>query len=49
MVLWAKQIAERRGVQIAIMALAWKLAHVLYALWKHETSYDPSRAARLAA
>lgn len=49
MVLWAKQIAERRGVQIAIMALARKLAHVLYALWKHETSYDPSRAARLAA
>lgn len=49
MVQWAKQIAERRGVHIAIMALARKLAHVLYALWKHETVYDPSRAARVAA
>jgi transposase len=49
MVQWAKQIADRRGPQVAIMALARKLAHVLYALWKHEQSYDPSRAARMAA
>jgi hypothetical protein len=49
MVLWARRIADRRGSQIAIMALARKLAHVLYALWKHQTSYDPSRAARLVA
>jgi hypothetical protein len=49
MVQWAKQIAERRGVHVAIMALARKLAHVLYALWKHQTSYDPSRAAQLTA
>jgi transposase len=49
MVQWARQIAERRGVQVAIMALARKLAHVLYALWKHEVSYDPARAARLIA
>lgn len=27
--------ADRRGAQVAIMALARKLAHVLYALWKH--------------
>lgn len=49
MVLWAKQIAARRGAQVAIMALARKLAHVLYALWKHEVFYEPSRAARLLA
>ena len=49
MVQWAKQIAERRGVHVAIMALARKLAHVLYAMWKHETMYDPCRAARQAA
>ena len=41
MVQWAKQIAERRGAQVAIMALARKLSHVLYALWKHQTTYDP--------
>jgi transposase len=49
MVQWAKQVAARRGAQVAIMALARKLAHVLYALWKHDTVYDPSRAARLVA
>ena len=48
MAAWAKQIAARRGPQVAIMALARKLAHVLYAMWKHETSYDPTRAARAA-
>jgi transposase len=45
MVQWAKQIAARRGAQVAITALARKLAHVLYALWKHETTYDPARSA----
>jgi transposase len=46
MVQWAKQVAARRGKQVAIMALARKLAHVLYALWKHGTTYDPARGAR---
>ena len=46
MVQWAKQIAERRGAQVAIMALARKLSQVLYALWKHQTTYDPARGAR---
>ena len=41
MALWAKQIAERRGAQVAIMALARKLAHVLYAIWKHEVAVRP--------
>lgn len=49
MVQWAKRIAARRGPQIAIMALARKLAHVLYAMWKHETIYDPTRAAQPVA
>jgi transposase len=46
MAVWAKQIAARRGPQVAIVALARKLAHVLYAMWKHEATYDPFRAAR---
>src|SRR5450759_635100 len=46
MVQWAKQVAARRGAQVAIMALARKLAHVLYAMWKHGTTYDPARGAR---
>lgn len=44
MVLWARQIAEKRGARIAIVALARKMASVLYAMWKHTTTYDPSRA-----
>jgi transposase len=48
MVQWAKRVAERRGVQVAIMALARKLSHVLYALWKHQTAYDPTRGAQRA-
>lgn len=49
MVQWAKQVAARRGIQVAIMALARKLAHVLYALWKHGTTYDSTRGARPVA
>jgi transposase len=49
MVQWAKQVAARRGAQVAIMALARKLTHILYALWKHESSYDPARGARPVA
>jgi transposase len=49
MVQWAKQVALRRGAQVAITALARKLAHVLYAMWKHGTSYDPARGAQPVA
>lgn len=48
-VLWARAIAEKRGTRIAIVALARKIATVLYAVWKHDTPYDPSRAARARA
>lgn len=45
-VLWARGIADKRGRRIAIVALARKLVTVLYAMWKHGSTYDPSRAAR---
>jgi transposase len=48
-VLWARTIAEKRGTRIAIVALARKLATVLYAIWKHDKPYDPSMAARARA
>lgn len=41
MVQWAQAIALRRGKRIAIVALARKLAGVLFALWRDETSYCP--------
>ena len=44
MVVWAKRIAARRGKRIAIIALARKLAMVMWAMWKSGTEYDPSKA-----
>lgn len=44
MVAWARTIAERRGKGIATVALARKLAGILYALWRHGGSYEPNRA-----
>ena len=44
LVTWARLLAERRGKRIAIVALARKMAFVLWAMWKNGESYDPSRA-----
>jgi transposase len=38
---WFEAIAERRGKRIAVVALARKLAGVLWALWRKDTVYDP--------
>jgi transposase len=49
MVMWARAIADKRGKRIAIVALARKLATVMWAMWKHGASYDPSRTSRRAS
>jgi len=41
LVLWAKAIAERRGKRTAIIAMARKLAGILYAMWRDATPYNP--------
>lgn len=41
MVKWATQVAERRGNAIAAVALARKLAGILYALWRDSSTYNP--------
>lgn len=38
---WAKTIAERRGTQKAIVALARKLARIMFAMWRDGRSYAP--------
>ena len=38
---WATKIAERRGNQIASVALARKLAGILFAIWRDRATYDP--------
>jgi transposase len=40
---WANELEKRRGKQIAITALARRLAGVMYALWRDGTRYQPSK------
>lgn len=47
--LWAKQIEERRGKFIATVAVARKLAGIMYALWRDGSSYELAHAARSSA
>jgi transposase len=49
MVQWARTIAERRGKYIAIVALARKLAGIMFALWRDGTTYRASRSAAKTA
>jgi transposase len=43
---WAKQIAERRSRPVAAVALARKLAGILFAIWRDGTTYEAKRGAR---
>jgi transposase len=39
MVLWSHQVEQRRGKRVAMVALARKMAGILYALWRDGTVY----------
>ena len=41
--LWAERLAARRGTGVAVVALARRLAGILFALWRDGTDYDPNR------
>lgn len=38
---WAKRIAERRGQRVAVVALARKLAGILFVMWRDGTNFEP--------
>jgi transposase len=40
---WALTIAMRRGKRIAIVALARRVARILYAMWRDERDFDANR------
>lgn len=40
---WALGIAARRGKRIAVVALARRLAGILYAMWRDQQSYDATQ------
>jgi transposase len=46
MVRWSLEVEKRRGKRIAVVALARKLAGILYAIWRDGTAYDPRRGAK---
>lgn len=45
MVLWATQVGARRGRLISAVALARKIAGILFAIWRDGSIYDPKRGA----
>ena len=45
--LWAHRIEQRRGRRTAIIALARKLAGILFALWRDGSVYASSRGAKM--
>jgi transposase len=40
---WTRAIAQRRGKRIAAVALARRLAGILYAMWRDGVPYDAQR------
>ena len=46
---WFHAVAERRGKKIAIVALARKMAGILYAMWRDQRPYDPQKAVAVLA
>jgi transposase len=45
---WAARIAQQRGRRVALVALARRLAGILYALWRDETEFGARRPRRAA-
>jgi transposase len=43
MVHWSHEVEKRRGKRVAIVALARKLAGILFAIWRDGTIFDPRR------
>jgi transposase len=41
---WANEVEKRRGKRVAVLALARKLAGILYAIWRDGTEYEPHRS-----
>jgi transposase len=41
---WATAIEQRRGKRIAVVAVARKIAGILFAIWRDQSVYDPQRS-----
>lgn len=45
---WARRVGARRGRRIAVVALARRLARILWAMWRDARDFEPARVGRLA-
>ena len=41
---WVDEVEKRRGKRVAVLALARKLAGILFAIWRNGTVYEPRRS-----
>jgi transposase len=41
---WVDEVEKRRGKRVAVLALARKLAGILFAIWRDGTVYEPRRS-----
>lgn len=46
---WARAVEKRRGKRVAVVALARRLAGVLWAMWRDGLTYDASRLGKASA
>jgi transposase len=46
---WADAVVGRRGRSIAVVALARRIAGVLWSMWRHGTVYEPAKVGRASA
>lgn len=44
---WVRRLADRRGRRIAVVALARRLARILWAMWRDGREFDPARIGRM--
>ena len=41
--LWVQRLAQRRGKRVAVVALARRIARILFAMWRDETDFASTR------
>jgi transposase len=44
---WVDEVEKRRGTRVAVLALARKLAGLLFAIWRDGTVYEPRRSSAI--
>jgi len=44
---WGDRIAQRRGKSVAVVAVARRLAGVLYAIWRDTSVYEAEKLSRV--